>query len=115
MKFKNYIIALFIFLSSYTNGQEKGKASYYGGKFNGRKTASGEVFDENELTAAHRKYKFGTILKVTNIKNNKHVIVKINDRGPFIKGRIIDLSKAAFKKIANIKKGVIKVKIEIVK
>lgn len=115
MRFKNHIIALFIFLASYTNGQEKGKASYYGGKFNGRKTASGEVFDENELTAAHRTYKFGTKLRVVNLKNGKEVVVRINDRGPFVKGRIIDLSKAAFKAIANTKKGVIKVKIEVVK
>lgn len=70
-------------------------ASWYGGKFHGRTTASGEIYNMYSLTAAHKTMKFGTKVKVTNLSNNKSVIVRINDRGPFIKGRVIDLSKKA--------------------
>ncbi|MCK4755525.1 septal ring lytic transglycosylase RlpA family protein [candidate division WOR-3 bacterium] len=94
---------------------QSGKASYYGDKFHGKKTASGEVFNKWDYTCAHKKLPFGTKLKVTNLKNKKSVIVKVNDRGPFVKGRIIDLSYAAAKKIDMIKDGVIKVKIEKVR
>lgn len=90
-----------------------GKASYYAGKFIGRKTANGEIFTSNDLTCAHMYYKFGTRLRVTNVKNGKSIIVRVNDRGGFSKyGRIVDLSKAAFKRIASTKSGVINVKIE---
>jgi len=92
-----------------------GVASYYHNKFNGRKTASGEVFSNNKLTAAHRTYPFGTYLKVTNVVNGKSVVVKVNDRGPFTKGRELDLSKRAFMEITDNKnKGLIQVDIEIV-
>jgi rare lipoprotein A len=90
-----------------------GKASYYAEKYHGRKTASGETFDMNALTAAHRTLPFGTICKVTNLSNQKTVNVKINDRGPFIEGRIIDLSKGAAKALDAMQSGVIEVKIEI--
>ncbi|MBE8727900.1 septal ring lytic transglycosylase RlpA family protein [Flavobacterium hungaricum] len=91
-------------------------ASYYHDKFNGRKTASGRIFNNNDLTAAHRKFPFGTMLKITNEINNNFVIVKITDRGPFVKGREIDLSKRAFMQIASNKKsGLVYVKIEILK
>jgi rare lipoprotein A len=80
-------------------------ASYYSDKLNGRRTASGQKFDNNKLTAAHKTLKFGTIVKVTNPKNKKSVIVTINDRGPFTKGREIDLSKKAFFEIAGSKYG----------
>jgi len=91
-------------------------ASYYHDKFNGRKTASGKRFNNNELTAAHKKFPFGTILKVTNETNNKFVIVKVIDRGPFVKGREIDLTKRAFMEIASNKKsGLVYVTIEILK
>ena len=93
---------------------QSGKASYYASKFQFRKTASGERFNQFSNTAAHKKLPFGTKVKVTNVKNGKSVIVKINDRGPFIRGRIIDLSRAAFNSIANLDSGVIKVKIEVV-
>ena len=76
-----------------------GIASWYGGKFHGRLTSSGEVFDTNEMTAAHRTLPFGTIVKVTNLDNGKTAMVKINDRGPFVEGRIIDLSRAAAEQI----------------
>lgn len=80
--------------------KKKGHASYYADKFNGRNTASGEIFDNNKYTAAHKKLPFGTKVRVTNQANGKSVIVKINDRGPFVKGRHIDLTKRAFRDIA---------------
>lgn len=90
----------------------QGKASYYGKQFHGRKTASGERFNMHKLTAAHRKLALGTVVKVTNLDNGKSVVVVINDRGPYIKGRDIDLSKGAAKRIGMVHKGVVKVKIE---
>ncbi len=96
--------------------KKKAIASYYHNKFNGRKTASGERFSNNKLTAAHRKLTFGTKVRVTNLVNNKSVIVLINDRGPFTRGREIDLSKRAFMDITDNKNhGVLSVKIEILK
>lgn len=91
-----------------------GMASYYGKKFQSRKTASGEKFNKNLMTAAHRTLPFGTHVLVTNVNNGKSVKVKINDRGPFRKKRIIDLSKAAFAKIEDVNKGFTKVKITAV-
>lgn len=91
-------------------------ASYYADKFNGRKTASGEQFSNSKLTAAHRKLAFGTKLKITNVVNKKWVVVTVNDRGPFIKSRDIDLSKEAFMQITDNKNhGTITVTIEIIK
>lgn len=92
-----------------------GKASYYGEEFHGRKTASGEIFNKWDYTCAHKKLPFDTRIKVTNLKNQRTVIVRVNDRGPFVKGRIIDLSFAAAKKIGMIKDGVVKVKIEVLR
>ena len=100
--------------SNWIGYTESGKASYYATKFQSKKTASGELYDKAKMTAAHKKLPFGTKVKVTNIKNRKSVIVKINDRGPFVKGRIIDLSGSAFNSIANLSAGVIKVKIEVI-
>ena len=94
---------------------ERGKASYYGDKFHGRKIASGEIFDQNNLTAAHPTHKFNTVVKVTNLVNHKSVIVRINDRGPYAKNRIIDLSKAAAKKIDMISAGVVEVSVEVIR
>jgi rare lipoprotein A len=94
--------------------KSKGVASYYHDKFNGRKTASGERFDNSEYTAAHRELAFGTKVRVTNLANDKAVVVKINDRGPFTKGREIDLSKKAFMEISdNRNHGELTVKIEV--
>ncbi len=90
------------------------EASYYAEKYNGRKTANGETFNMNDLTAAHKTLPFNTIVKVTNLTNNKSVYVRINDRGPFVKGREIDLSKAAAVKLDMIKTGTANVKLEIV-
>jgi len=90
-------------------------ASYYHDKFNGRRTASGQIFNNTKLTAAHKKLKFGTQVLVTNPVNNKSVIVTINDRGPFTKGREIDLSKKAFMDISHsTRRGYLDVKLEIV-
>ena len=93
---------------------ETGIASYYGVPYHGRQTASGEIFDMNELTAAHPKLKFGTRVKVTHLANNRSVTVRINDRGPFVKGRVIDLSRAAAGELQMIPSGLAEVKIEIV-
>ena len=85
-----------------------GGASFYGEKWNGRRTANGEIFNTYELTAAHKSLPFGTKVKVVNKTTGKSVVVRINDRGPFVKGRTIDLSKKAFQSIASINKGVLK-------
>lgn len=92
-----------------------GKASYYADKFHGRSTASGEKYDKRKLTAAHRNLPFGTRVRVRNLKNNRSVIVRINDRGPFVKGRIVDLSRAAAERIDMVRDGVVSVKVEVLK
>lgn len=89
-----------------------GVASYYGGMFNGRKTANGEIFNENHYTAAHKTLALGSYALVTNLRNGRKVIVKINDRGPFSKDRIIDLSKGAAKEIGMVHSGVARVRVE---
>jgi len=91
-----------------------GYASWYGGKFQGRKTANGEIFDTYKFTAAHKTLPFDTIVKVKNHETGKTTVVRINDRGPFIQGRIIDLSYAAAKEIGMIESGVAKVSLEII-
>jgi rare lipoprotein A len=93
--------------------EQEGLASWYGGKFQGRQTASGEIFDTNAFTAAHKTLPFGTIVKVTNLENEKSTVVRINDRGPFIPGRIIDLSRAAAVVIELAGRGVARVRIEV--
>lgn len=93
---------------------EHGIASFYAMKYQFRKTASGERFNQLALTAAHRTLPFGTRVRVTNLENNRSVKVKINDRGPFIEGRIIDLTRKAFSKIGDTDSGLIKVRIEVV-
>ncbi|SNR83181.1 septal ring lytic transglycosylase RlpA family protein [Desulfurobacterium atlanticum] len=91
--------------------EEIGIASWYGPNFHGKKTASGEVYNMYEMTAAHKSLPLGTYVKVINLENGKSVVVKINDRGPFVPGRIIDLSYAAAKKLGVVAKGTAKVKI----
>ena len=90
-------------------------ASWYGKQFNGKLTASGKKFNMYAMTCAHKTLKFGTKLRVTNPDNNKSVIVTVNDRGPFIRGRDLDLSYGAAKKIGIVKKGVARVKMEHIK
>jgi len=91
---------------------ENGKASYYGNEFNGKKTASGETFNKNKLTAAHKTLPFGTVVTVKNISNGKTVKVTITDRGPYAKGRIIDLSEKAASEIGMIDQGVAQVQLK---
>jgi len=101
--------------SNWIGYSESGIASYYAKKFQSKPTASGELYDRSKKTAAHKKLPFGTKVKVTNIENSKSVIVKINDRGPFVKGRIVDLSDSAFSSIASLEAGVVEVRIEVIR
>lgn len=87
-------------------------ASWYGPHFHGRKTANGEFFNQMAFTAAHKKLRFGTLLRITNPRNNKSVIVRINDRGPYIRGRELDLSKASADVLGIMDKGYQKVKVD---
>jgi rare lipoprotein A len=91
----------------------QGLASWYGGKFQGRLTASGDIFDTNQLTAAHRTLPFGTIVKVINRENGRIVVVRINDRGPFVDNRVIDLSRAAADLIDLTRTGVAPVSLQV--
>ena len=91
-----------------------GKASWYGKPFHGRLTANGERYNMYKMTAAHRTYAIGTILKVTNLKNRRSVRVRVNDRGPFYSSRMIDLSYGAAKKLGIVKKGIGRIKIEVI-
>jgi len=87
-------------------------ASWYGPKFHGNLTANGEIYNQMALTAAHKTMAFGSFLKITNLKNGKSIVVRINDRGPYIEGRDLDLSKGTAIALGMIKRGVIKVKVE---
>ncbi len=91
------------------------KASWYGPGFHGRKTANGELYDQMSYTAAHKSLKFGTLLKITNLRNNKSVVVRINDRGPYVEGRDLDLSKASALALGIVKRGVVRIKVEEIK
>jgi rare lipoprotein A len=93
----------------------EGLAAYYSDRLDGRKTASGQVFDQSKLTAAHPTLPFGTMVKVTNTRNNRSVVVRINDRGPTQAGRVIDLSRAAASKLGMLRSGLAPVKLEVVK
>ena len=94
---------------------ETGTASWYGPNFHGKQTANGEVYNQNELTAAHKTLPFNTVVKVTNLANGKSVTVRINDRGPYVGRRVIDISRAAAERIDMIGPGTAKVRIELVK
>ncbi|RYD88357.1 MAG: septal ring lytic transglycosylase RlpA family protein [Sphingobacteriales bacterium] len=109
---KPLLLSLLVLLASCARSiTEEGKASYYADKFEGRKTASGTVFRQKAMTVAHRTLPFGTKIKVTNLTNGKTVKVVVTDRGPFVSGRIIDLSKGAAKKIDMTTAGVAAVRI----
>ena len=95
--------------------EQYGQASYYSDAYHGKKTASGAKYDKNKMTCAHNDYAYGTMLKVTHLENKKSVVVKVIDRGPYIKGRIVDLSRAAASKIGLIQDGIAQVKVELVK
>lgn len=112
MKIKTLLACLFFCFCA--NAAEVGIASHYSTK-TGTKTASGEKLNDNAFTAAHKELDFGTMVRVTNLNNNKSVIVRINDRGPYPKGRIIDVSRAAAKALGFYERGLTKVKVEVVK
>ncbi|MBI3848954.1 MAG: septal ring lytic transglycosylase RlpA family protein [Verrucomicrobia bacterium] len=98
-----------------TTSAELGVASFYADRYQGNPTASGEIFDMHQLTAAHPRLAFGTRVKVTHLGNQRSVIVRINDRGPFLQGRIIDLSLAAAQELQMVRAGLAQVKVEILK
>jgi rare lipoprotein A len=95
--------------------REVGVASFYGREWSGHRTASGERFDPGALTAAHRTLPFGTRVKVTNLENGRQIVVRINDRGPFVRGRVLDLSRAAAKKLDFLATGTATVRIDVLK
>ncbi|MDZ4193178.1 MAG: septal ring lytic transglycosylase RlpA family protein [Pseudomonas sp.] len=95
-----------------SGSSETGKASYYGDRHHGQRTASGERFDQNALTAAHRTLPFGTRVRVTNLNNERSVVLRINDRGPFVRGRVIDVSRAAAVRLDMLRAGVVPVRVE---
>ena len=106
------LLLLLTFASCSPKISEKGKASFYADFFQGRQTSNGETFKHRKLTAAHRSLPFGTKVKVKNLKNGKTVKVRINDRGPFVDGRIIDLSRKAARKLGMVNDGVVPVEIK---
>jgi rare lipoprotein A len=114
------LISLFLLMiaipaiSQQKSFEQTGIASFYADKFEGRTTSNGEIYFHDKKTAAHPTLAFGSIVKVTNLENKKFVVVRINDRGPFIAGRIIDLSQSAAKDLGFIEKGVVKVKLEVI-
>ncbi len=113
------LLALFSLLAGCASGlidpngyDETGTASYYGARHHGKKTASGEPFNQNALTAAHRRLPFGTQVKVTNLDNDKSVVVRINDRGPHTRGRLIDLSRKAAEQLGMLSSGTARVRVQ---
>lgn len=111
-------------LALYSCGANRGTAgssyqtttvSYYANKFNGNNTASGEVYKHSKMTAAHKSLSFGTKVEIMNIANSKKVIITVNDRGPLKAGRAFDLSQGAFKKLGNLKEGILKVKYKVLR
>ena len=92
---------------------QKGIASYYHDSLHGRKTASGEIYNKNKMSAAHKRLPLGSKVRVTRVQTGKSIVVRINDRGPFVKGRIIDLSRKAAKKLGMIRRGIVPVKVEV--
>lgn len=94
--------------------KQKGVASFYADRFHGRKTASGVRYDKGALTAAHKSLPLGTKVRVTNLKNGDSVEVEINDRGPHVKGRVVDLSKAAARELGMMSAGLVKVQVEVI-
>lgn len=93
---------------------QNGRVSWYGPGFHGRRTANGEVFDTNELTMAHRTLPFGTEVRVTNLSNGRSVVLRVNDRGPYVRGRIADLSHAAATRLGFVDDGVTRARIEVI-
>lgn len=114
--FISCVLVLLSFLPAHAQlEKEHGVASYYGKRFHGRQTASGELFDKDKMTAAHRSLPFGTVVKVTREDNGNFVYVRINDRGPFSRNRLIDLSRGAAEKLGIIRKGHQQVVVEVMR
>ena len=120
----NLLFLVLLSIAMYSCSVNKGNAnasyqsttvSYYANKFNGKKTASGEVYKHSKMTAAHKSLAFGTKVEIINVENSKKVVVIINDRGPLKSGRAFDLSQGAFKKIGELKEGILKVKYKVLK
>ncbi|AZI31918.1 septal ring lytic transglycosylase RlpA family protein [Kaistella carnis] len=120
----NLLFLVLLSIALYSCSANRGNASssyqsttvsYYANKFNGNKTASGEVYKHSKMTAAHKSLAFGTKVEIINPENSKKVIVIVNDRGPLKAGRAFDLSQGAFKKIGNLNDGVLKVKYKVMK
>ncbi|TNE70555.1 septal ring lytic transglycosylase RlpA family protein [bacterium] len=123
---RNQLFTLFLFLTvslgltscattSSTRAFQSGVASWYGPGFHGKQTANGEKYDQEELTAAHKTLPFNTLVRVMNLDNGKSVVVRINDRGPYAKGRIIDLSRGAAKKLDMLNSGTARVRLFLVR
>ena len=93
---------------------QNGKVSWYGPGFHGRQTANGEIFDTNEMTMAHRSLAFGSKVRVTNLDNGRSIVVRVNDRGPYVGGRIADLSHAAASRLGFVEDGVVRARIELI-
>ena len=120
----NLLFLVLLSIAMYSCSVNKGNAnasyqsttvSYYANKFNGKKTATGEVYKHSKMTAAHKTLAFGTEVEIINVENSKKVVVIINDRGPLKSGRAFDLSQGAFKKIGELKEGILKVKYKVLK
>lgn len=109
---KKLFLLLLLFTASSLFAETVGKASWYGEKFHGKKTASGELFNMYDYTAAHPSYAFGTMLKVTNLSNNKSIKVRVTDRGPYADNRIIDISFQSAKEIGMVESGIAEVRVE---
>ncbi len=110
------ILFLLLPLSAFSDEvyPQYGNASWYGKSLHGKKTASGELFDKHSFTGAHKSLPFGTLVRVKNLRNGKEVIITVNDRGPFVRGRVIDISRAAANIIGIISRGVTRVRVDII-
>ena len=112
---KTFLTSLVLFIATVSFAQvQKGKASFYADKFEGRTTASGEKYRHNKLTGAHKTLPFGTKVRITNLANQKQVEVVINDRGPYVDGRIIDLSRSAAEELGYVNQGIADVELEVI-
>jgi len=118
MDYKKYLVLSFTlvlgFISLQAQKVQRGKASYYTKKWTGRKTANGEKLHHDSMTCAHKTYPFGTLLRVVNTLNDKSVVVRVTDRGPYRRGRIVDLSWGAAKAIGMLQRGIVPVTVEVV-
>jgi rare lipoprotein A len=110
-----FIVSVAVFFSFFGPYHETGIASWYGPGFDGNLTANGEVYDMNGISAAHKTLPFGTVVRVIDLETGRSIVVRINDRGPFVEGRIIDLSKGAAENLGMVERGIIQVGLRIVR